>query len=108
VPAPVTVQAPMCVQATYWTQQEKGARRLLVHLFNGLNTTANHGLPATEVPLREEVVPVAGIRVQIRKDVPKTFHCEPGGRVVQPRREGEVTIVEVPPLEIHQILVGEY
>jgi hypothetical protein len=107
VPAPVGVQAPMCVQATYWTQEEKGARRLLVHLFNGLNTAANHGLPATEVPLREEVVPVAGIRVQFRKDVPKTFHCEPGGRVVQPRREGESTIVEVPPLEIHQVLVGE-
>jgi hypothetical protein len=43
----------MCVQATFFTQQDKAGKRLIVHLFNGLNTTANHGLPAMDVPLRE-------------------------------------------------------
>src|SRR5262249_58625799 len=31
-PAPVAVTAPMCVQATYWTQADGDARRLAVHL----------------------------------------------------------------------------
>jgi hypothetical protein len=64
------------------------------------------GLPATEVPLREEVVPVPGIRVRFRAEAPKSLCCEPGGQVVRLKREGMVA--EVPPLEIHTLLVGEY
>src|SRR5206468_10708802 len=59
-PAPLSVAAPMCVQASYFTQTGPEGRRLVLHLFNGLNTTADHGLPAMEVPLREEVVPIHG------------------------------------------------
>lgn len=105
--SPITVQAPMCVQATFYRQQNKAGRRVVIHLFNGLNTTANHGLPAADVPLREETVPVHGIRVRYTGDVPKSFRVEPDG--VEPiceRAEG-VAVVSLPPLEVHAILVGE-
>lgn len=107
-PAPASVVAPMCVQAGYFVQKDGPSRRLVLHLFNGLNTTANHGLPSADVPLREETVPIHGITVRFRKDAPKSFHFEPGGREVKVRREGEATAVEVPPLEVHGMLVGEY
>ena len=53
-PPPVEVAAPMCVHAVT-VRQKKDGERLIVHLFNDVNTTAGHGLPAEEVPLREEV-----------------------------------------------------
>jgi hypothetical protein len=106
--APVAVQAPMCVQATFFTQPVPGGKRMLVHLFNGLNTTANHGLPAQDVPLREETVPVHGIEVTFQKDPPSRFRVEPGGRGVEVRKAGETVTVVCPPLDIHMVLVGEY
>ncbi len=105
---PIEVIAPMCVQATYFTQQEKDKRRLIVHLFNGIDTAANHGLPASDVPLREEIVPIHGVRVRFRRDVPDRFHVEPGGREVKTQRDGADTIVTLPPLEIHSMLVVEF
>ena len=107
-PAPVAVTAPMCVQATYWTQSDGDAPRLIVQLFNGVNTAADHGVAASEVPLREEVVPIAGIEVRFRKDGPKTFRCEPGGARLEARRDGGDVVVAMPPLEIHAMLIGEY
>jgi hypothetical protein len=107
-PAPIAVKAPLCVQATHLTQTDKKGRRIVLHLFNGVNTTANHGLPAMDVPLREEVIAIHGIEVRFAKDAPKHFRCEPGGREVQVRRDGEAAIVQLPPLEIHAMLVGEF
>jgi hypothetical protein len=107
-PAPVTVAAPMCVQATFFLQPRADGRRLLVHLFNGLNTTANHGLPAADVPLREESVPIHGIEVHFRKDAPRRYRCEPGNRPIEVRTDGGETVARLPPLECHALLVGEY
>ncbi|MFL5340539.1 MAG: alpha-amylase family protein [Gemmataceae bacterium] len=103
----VSVAAPMCVQATYFTQTDATGRRVLVHLFNGVNTAANHGLPAAEVPLREEVIPVHDIELTFHRDAPARFRCEPGGRPVQLNADGAKVVVTLPPLEIHAILVGE-
>jgi hypothetical protein len=96
----------MCVQATYFQQTD--SRRLIVHLFNGMNTTANHGKPAMDVPLREEVVPIHGITLRFTEHVPRSLHLEPGNRTVIMRREGHNTVFEIPPLQIHAMLVGEY
>jgi len=102
------VRAPMCVQATYFVQPSGARRRVLVHLFNGLNTTAGHGLPAAEVPLREEGVPVHGSEVCFHRDAPKRFRCEPSGRAVEAAKDGDAVVVRVPPLEVHALLAGEY
>ena len=104
---PVSVKAPFCVQASYFVRSGKEGRRLVVHLFNGVNTSANHGLPASEVPLREETLPVHNIEVRFHEAAPKTFLCEPGGRAVKVRHDKDGTVVELPPLEIHSLLVGE-
>ncbi len=105
---PIAVQAPMCVQATYFTQTTADGRRLVLHLFNGVNTTANHGLPAADVPLREETIPIHGIAVRFERDVPKRFHVEPGGAEPRVRKDGSATVVELPPLELHAMLIGEW
>jgi hypothetical protein len=107
-PTAIAVRAPMCVQAGYFTQHDRNGRRLIVHLHNGLDTTAHHGLPSSEVPLREEVVPIHGITVRIRRDVPKSFHCEPGGRSLPARWDQKIAVVELPALETHMMLIGEY
>ncbi|MGH7138466.1 MAG: hypothetical protein ACREHD_22170, partial [Pirellulales bacterium] len=87
-PAPLEVKAPMCVQATYFVQSDKTGERLVVHFFNGLNTAANHGLPASDVPLREETIAVPGINVVFREPAPKRFRVEPGGRQIEPKVDG--------------------
>jgi hypothetical protein len=107
-PPPILVQAPLCVQVTYFTQADNRRRRIVLHFFNGVNTTAHHGLPAMDVPLREEVIPIHGIEVRFAKDVPRQFRLEPGAREVQVRRDGETTLVQLPPLEIHTMLVAEF
>ena len=106
--APISVKAPMCVQATYFRQTDKDGQRMVVHLFNGLNTTANHGLPSMDVPLREEVVPIHNIEVRFARDVPKSFHLEPGNRPLRVRQEGATLVVEVARLDVHAMVVGEY
>jgi hypothetical protein len=40
--------------------------------------------------------------------VPRSLHLEPGGRAVELKREKGVAVAEVPPLELHALLVGEY
>jgi hypothetical protein len=52
------------VKKTFFTHIDKAGRRLVIHFFNGLNTAANHGLPATDVPLREETISIHGMRVR--------------------------------------------
>jgi hypothetical protein len=108
VPVPLSIKAPMCVLATSFIQSAEKKRRVVVHFFNGVNTTANHGLPAMDVPLREETLPIHGIEVTFHRDVPKRFLCQPGDRKVEVRQEGNSTVVKLPPLEIHMMLVGEY
>jgi hypothetical protein len=104
---PIQVSAPMCVQATFWRQTEGSGRRLVLHFFIGLNTTAQHGLPAADVPLREETVPIGGIKVRFRGDAPRRFHVEPGNRAVAVVREGDGVVITLPALERHLLLVGE-
>lgn len=104
-PVPIRVTAPLCVQATFFEQV--AARRIVVHLFNGVNTTANHGLPGNEVPLREEVLPIHGITVRFSGSAPERFRCQPGDRAVTAQRTAEGITVTLPPLEIHTLLVGE-
>lgn len=104
------VDAPKCVQATFWQQSSPEnasappRRRTIIHFFNGLNTTANHGLPAVDVQLREETVPIHGIKVTLRNRSFDHAIVEPG-HVVPKVLDADDPVLELPPLDIHQMLV---
>jgi type 1 glutamine amidotransferase len=104
---PVEVRAPMCVQSTFWEQRDDKGRRVIIHLFNNLNTTSDHGLPENDVPLREEAVPIAGIRVSLNGLDVARVHLEPEGTELDVREGEGGRFVEVPPLEIHSMVVVE-
>ena len=97
----------MCVHATLMRQTKDG-QRLLVHLFNDVNTTAHHALPADDVPLREEVLPIHDVRLtfgpQYRLD---RIHLEPQGKTLAAVRDARGTTVVVPRLDVHAIVVAE-
>ena len=105
---PVRVEAPMCVHSTVMRQGKGGSERLIVHLYSDLNTTAFHALPADDVPLREEVVPVHDIRVTFDPGYRlRRVHLEPEGRDLELQRTAEGTRVMVPRLDVHAMVVGE-
>jgi hypothetical protein len=107
IDCPIRVEAPMCVQATFFRQRDAKGHRTIIHLFNGLNTTGGHGLPEADVPLREEAVRIPAIKVHFRGPAPKSVHVEPGGSALAMRQEAQSTVVEMPPLDIHAMLVAE-
>lgn len=100
---PISVKAPMCVQSTFWKQ----GGRTIVHLWNGLNTTADHGLQEVETPLREEAVAIHGIEVRVRGGGFREVRAEPGGVVLEARRDGEEMVYVVPPVPVHVAVVME-
>lgn len=105
-PPPIAVQAPMCVHAVA-TRQKKAGERLVVHLYNDVNTTAFHALPNDDVPLREETIPIHDIAVTFRGYRLGRIHLEPGGTTLEPRRDGETVTVRVPMLTLHSMVVAE-
>lgn len=108
VPQPVTVEAPMCVHATPLRQRVGTGDRLVVHLFNDLNTTAGHAHPADDVPLREEVVPIPDVRVTIRVPEGVTrVRLEPDGLDLPTAAAGGGVTVVVPRLEVHAMVVAD-
>jgi hypothetical protein len=106
-PPPVEVQAPMCVHATAFRQEKNGKQRLLVHLYNDVNTTAFHGLPNDDVPLREETLPIHDIRVTLRGYDISRVTLQPEGKVLEVSTEGRESTVIVPRLDVHSIVVLE-
>jgi hypothetical protein len=103
-PYPITVKAPMCVQSTFW---KKPDGRWIVHLWNGLSTSSDHGLQEAEVPLREEAVEIHGMELHVRGLKFRSAHCEPQGIVLQPRERDGAVILEIPPVAIHSAIVLE-
>ena len=96
--------APLCVQARHFTQ---GKGRLIVHLFNGVVTTAHHGHPATDVPLREETIPIFDVVVTFAQNLPRRCRLEPGGKELKITRGGDKASVVVPRLDLHAMVVAE-
>ena len=109
-PPPMTVEAPMCVHSTLMRQVKPDGERLIVHLFNDLNTTAHHALPVDDVPLREEVVPIHDIRITFCAWLPFPTSAHPGTRREGPGSQEDGrrgSVVVVPRLEVHSMVVGE-
>ncbi len=105
---PVRIEAPMCVHATIRRQRHANGQRLIVHLFNDINTTAGHALPVDDVPLREETIPLHGIRVAFRPGTRvKSVHLEPGHLPLDVRDDGRGPTVTVPSLEVHSMVVAD-
>ncbi len=104
----IEIKAPMCVQASVFQQEVNERKRLIVHLFNGLNTTANHGLPAADVPLREETVPIHGIQVRLKApNNLRRWQFAPSEQEIKVAQDGDTMVLEVPVLEVQGVLVGE-
>ena len=105
-PAPIRIEAPMCVHAVTMRQKREGTR-LIVQLFNDLNTTAFHAKPDDDVPLREETIPISDVRVTFRGYHLQRVHLEPDGLDLKPTIGPDGTTVLVPKLEIHSAVVAE-
>jgi hypothetical protein len=110
----IRIAAPRCVQTTFYNRQapakanQPTQRQLVIHFFNNVNTTAALGNPANEVPLREESLPIHGIRVTLTGPVPNRFHLEPTGTPLQATHTNHETTIELPALDIHSMLIGEW
>ncbi len=106
----ITVEAPMCVHTAYFRQEKavQGSHtRLVVHLYNDLNSTGGHAKPDDDVPLREETVPIHDIRVRFAGYHITRIHLEPEGRDLPLKRTKTGLEVVVPVLYIHSMVVAE-
>ncbi|MFO0871586.1 MAG: hypothetical protein U0935_21900 [Pirellulales bacterium] len=108
-PPPIEVAAPRCVHVTIMHQERDDQRRLIVHLFNDINTTGGHALPVDDVPLREEVLPIHGIRVTFAPEYRLgRVTLEPEGIALQGEATAAGYTVVVPRLDIHSLVVAEW
>lgn len=104
---PLEVTAPMCVQSTLFRQQlEDRPSRLVIHLFNNVNTTAFHGLPNDDVPLRE-TLPIHDIVLTLRGHQVTSAVQQPEAKELTLQRDGDVVRIVVPRLEVHSMVVVE-
>jgi hypothetical protein len=106
--APISVRAPMCVHSTLMHQKTGKTGRLIAHLFNDVNTTAGHAFPNDDVPLREEVLPIHGIELTFSPKFPiGRIHVEPDRIDLVPNKQETGTMVVVPRLDVHTMVVVE-
>ena len=101
---PVRVEAPLCVQAAFYTQQE--GRRTVVHLLNEANTSANRALPFNNPSEREETLPVFDIKVTFHGPAVARVFQEPEHLPLPLRKVGDGVEVTVPRLEVHSMVVA--
>lgn len=107
-PLPVAVEAPLCVLTRSYLQATETGDRLLVHFFNNVNTSADRGLPVNEVPLREETIPIHGIRIRIDDPAWNRFRLQPEDQPLEPEFDADGRRwISVPRLNLHTILVAE-
>lgn len=103
-PPPVQIDAPMCVHSTVMRQEKDGHTRLVIHLFNNVNTAGGHAFPTDDVPLREETIPIHNIRITLDKQYAvQRVHWQP--------ENTELKFVDrqvvVPRLDVHGMVIVE-
>jgi len=103
--SPVRVDAPLCVQAAFYTQHD--GRRTVVHLLNEINTGANRALPENNPSQREEILPIFGIKVTLSDAKVSAAFQEPGHRSLPMRRDAGGVNLIVPRLDMHAMIVFE-
>ena len=98
----------MCVHSTIMRQQFHGEHRLIIHLYSDLNSTADHAFANDDVPLREEVIPIHDIQVMFGPQYSlHRVHLQPGGKVLEMQKQNNGTMVTVPRLDVHTMVVAE-
>ncbi len=103
----VSVQAPMSVQCGYYQQSNDSGSRLIVHLFNGAISNANHALANEDVPLREEVVPVHNLQISFTDTHLSRIHMEPEGTDLPITKTDKGLSVTIPEVQLHTMVVAE-
>ncbi len=106
-PPPITVEAPLCVQCAYYTQQIKGTSRMIVHLLNELNTNANRALPFNNPPMREETIPISDIQLKFRSPAVHNAWLEPEHKLLPIHYSKSGATITVPRLMLHSMVVIE-
>lgn len=105
-PFGISVEAPMCVHSTFF-RQEKDGQRLVVNLFNDLNSTGNHAQPDNDIPQREEIIPIHDIKIAFRGYDITRVHLEPGGGDLRIEKVDGGVQVTVKKLDVHSMVVAE-
>ena len=82
---PVTIEAPLCVQAAFY-EQSQPAPRVVVHLLNEINTSANRAIPENISSMREDVIPLTGIKLTFHQPGIKGVSLEPEHQTLEMRR----------------------
>lgn len=95
------------MHSTFFRQVKEGKQRLLVHLYNDVNTTAFHGLPNDDVPLREETIPIHDIQLNLHGYKLKSATQQPEAKRLKIEQQGHEATIVIPRLEVHSIVVLE-
>ncbi len=103
-----TVTGPRLVQASYFEQNVPNKpRRRVIHLLNEVSSFGRSSLPVAVQPVRDEIIPVAGMSAVLSGPVARV-HLEPGGKTLEPRKMDDGRFaVDLPPLGLHSMLVVE-
>ena len=98
-PPPITAKAPATVEVVPWHDAANG--RTVLHLVNRTGS----GLGQTPGQMMHEVIPVHGIEIHVSPPFAGNHVvAQPGSRPVRFRRDVDGTTIEVPKLDIWEIL----
>ena len=106
-PSPIEVEAPSCVSVTCYEQRPAGGSRVVVHLLNEIDTMKGKSLTSGTPPMREEMLPISGIKVRFRDRSITGVKLQPEGKKLAVKNKGDYLEVIVPTLEMHSMVVAE-
>jgi hypothetical protein len=105
----VEVTAPMCVAAGFFTKAEGHTRHTIVHLLNDIDSTTGHGSKEEkQFAIREEVVPIAGVKLAFSGPRPSRVYLVPGDAPLEAHPKGQAWEVTIPRLDLHAAVVAEF
>lgn len=103
-PPPAEVRAPSIVQAM--THQQ--GNRMIIHLLNDISSMGRtQNIKGESLIERTEVIPIHDIELTFRNPALTTFTLVPGKLVLAPIRTNGLSIVRVPRLDYHCMVIAE-
>jgi Glycosyl hydrolase-like 10/Beta-galactosidase trimerisation domain len=105
----VEVTAPLCVSAGFFTKALGKTQQTIVHLLNDIDSTTGHGSKEEkQFAIREEVIPIPGVKVAFSGPRPSRVRLVPGDAPLEAHSKGQAWEVIVPQLDLHAAVVAEY